>query len=195
MCIRDRLSVAAGLALVVGGCGGGRPAPPPSAATLVGAGNAAIRQGDYNAATQLFQQAIQRDPSNATAYYDLGTVFQSERRNSDALAQYAKALAYDPKMVPAIFNQATIYAVHNAPLAIFLYQRIISLQPHAPTAYLNRGLLEDAQGDKSRAGADLRMALAQDPTLRSRIPAAAASDLTLRPPSPRSGTPTTAPSS
>jgi hypothetical protein len=69
------------------------------------------------------------------ATHDLGTVFQAENRNGDALGQYAKALAYDPKMVPAIFNQATVYAVHNAPPAV-----------------------------------------AKDPTLRSRIPAAVAPD-------------------
>jgi tetratricopeptide (TPR) repeat protein len=149
---------------------------------LLGAGSAAFRQGDYNAATQLFQQAIQRDPSNATAYYDLGTVYQAEHRNSDALGQYAKALSYNPSYVSVIFNQATIYAEHNPPLAIFLYQRVISLQPHAPTAYLNLGLLEDEQGKKAQAGADLRTAVAQDPTLRSGIPAAVLPDLTLPPP-------------
>jgi tetratricopeptide (TPR) repeat protein len=175
------------------GCTSSRAAPPPNAATLVGAGTAAVRQGDYNAATQLFQQAIQREPANATAYYDLGTVYQAENRNSDALGQYAKALVYDPKMVSAIFNQATIYAVHNPSLAIFLYKRVTFLQPHAATAYLNLGLLEHAQGDKTHAGADLRTAVAQDPTLRSRIPASAAPDLALPPPRARPGAPTTAP--
>jgi Tfp pilus assembly protein PilF len=164
---------------------------------MIGAGSAAFRQGDMNAATQLFQQALQRDPTNATAHYDLGAVFQAQNLNSQALGEYAKALSYQPNFVSVIFNQATIYAVHNPPLAIYLYNRVISLQPRAPTAYLNLGLLEDAQGSKARAGADLRAALALEPSLRSKIPAAVAPDLKLPPPkttSHPSATTTTTPS-
>jgi tetratricopeptide (TPR) repeat protein len=187
-------AVAATAAVTLGACGA-KATPPPSIATLLGAGSTAFKQGDYSAATQLFQQAIVRDSGNATAHYDLGTAYQAENRSSDALAQYAKAVTYDPTLVSAIFNQATIYSAHNRPLAIYLYQRVISLQPNAATAYLNLGLLEDEQGDKARAGVDLRTAVAQNPRLRSQIPTAVAPDLKLPAPPRRPGrtVPTTAP--
>jgi tetratricopeptide (TPR) repeat protein len=168
----------AAVAAALCACGGGAGSPP-SVATLLGAGSSAFTEGHYKVASQLFQQAIGRDPSNASAHYDLGTVYQAEHLASGALAQYAEALTYDPRLVPAIFDQATIYAAHNRLLAIFLYERVIALQPNAPTAYLNLGLLEAEQGDKVRAGADFRTALAQDPALHSLIPTAVTPDLDL----------------
>jgi Flp pilus assembly protein TadD len=106
--------VAATAAVTLAACGG-TATPPPSIAALLGAGSTAFKQRDYNAATQLFQQAVERDPGNATAHYDLGTAYQAENSSSDALAQYAKAVTYDPTLVSAIFNQATIYSAHNRP--------------------------------------------------------------------------------
>lgn len=85
-------------------------------------------------------------------------------------------------MVPAIFNQAVVNSGHDVPLAVFLYRRVISLQPDSPTAYLNLGLLEAQQGQPTEAGVDLRKAIQLDESLRTRIPAGDAHDLSLPPP-------------
>jgi tetratricopeptide (TPR) repeat protein len=184
------------LTLVLGGGSGACSSshgPGANAATLIGAASAAFRQRDYNAASQLFQQAIKKDPSNATAYYDLGSVYQAQNLDQQAITSYRKALSLAPTLVPAIFNEATIYAAHDAPLAIFLYRRAIALQPDSPTAYLNLGLLE-AQTDaaeQAQAGADLRKAIQLDPSLRARIPQSVLPDLSLPPPVHHQTAPTT----
>jgi tetratricopeptide (TPR) repeat protein len=169
---------------ILAGCGGpGTPSTSPADfSTLVGAGRAAFRQGDYNAASQLFEQALAKSPDDPTAHYDLGSVYQAENLDKQALTEYAKALAKDPTFVPAIYNEATIYAAHDVPLAIFLYRKVIHIQPNSPTAYLNLGLLEDQQGQHAQAGADLRQAVALDATLHNQIPPNVVADLALPPP-------------
>jgi Flp pilus assembly protein TadD len=165
-------------------------------ATLLGAGTAAYNQADYNAATQLFEQATERAPTDAAARYDLGLAYQGEHRDADALVQYRKALSYDPTLVSAIFNEATIYGIHDTPLAIFLYRKVISLQAKSPTAYLNLGLLEAQDGQPAPAGADLRQAVRLEPALRARIPPSVVPDLSLPPPGAASRrVPTTSPAS
>jgi tetratricopeptide (TPR) repeat protein len=158
---------------------------------LLGAGSTEFRQGDYNAAYQLFQQAIERDPTDAMAHYDLGALYQAQHRDTSALAEYALALQRVPDLVPAIFNQATIDAARDAPLAAFLYRKIISIQPNSPTAYLNLGLLEAHQGEPAQSGADLRQAVHLDGSLRAQIPASVAADLAL--PSPKHNAPPAGP--
>jgi Flp pilus assembly protein TadD len=172
-----------GISAALAGCGASSaPQPQPSESVLLGAGSTEFRHGDYNAAGQLFQQAITRDPGDATAYYDLGTTYQAENRVRPAVKEYRLALRYNPSLVPAIFNEATIESVHDVPLAIFLYHEAISLQPNSPTAYLNLGLLEAQQGERAFAGVTLRKALQLDESLRARIPRSVAPDLTLPPP-------------
>jgi Tfp pilus assembly protein PilF len=168
-----RWLLVAALATVVatGACGGTAP-PPASIAATLGAGTDLVQQGNYAAAEQLFQQVIKRDPDNVAAYYDLGVAYQEQDETSNALVSYRRALALDPKYVPAIFNQAVLYSRTQPSLAVFLYQKTISLQPDAPTAYLNLGLLEAQSGARAEAGRDLSEAVRLQPSLAGRIPAA-----------------------
>lgn len=190
-CPRIRVTLTIGVLSALAGCGGSStPQPRPSESVLLGAGTTEFRHGDYNAASQLFQQAITRDPSSATAHYDLGTVYQAEHQVGPALREYRLALQNSPNLLPAIFNEATIESAHDVPLAVFLYREVISLQPSSPTAYLNLGLLEAQQGERALAGVDLRKAVQLDKSLRARIPRSVALDLTLPPPKTTSPSPT-----
>jgi tetratricopeptide (TPR) repeat protein len=151
---------------------------PASFATLVGAGSDLLRSGNLNAAEQLFEQAIKAEPTNVIGYYDLGVVYQQEGERLDALREYRLALVENPKYVPAIYNRAVLYEVTNAPLAIFYYRTIISLQPDAPTAYLNLGLLQaESKATLPQALTDLAEAVKQDPSLLASIPAPLRSQL------------------
>jgi tetratricopeptide (TPR) repeat protein len=156
------------------GNGGGGSVPQASIATTLAAGSAALRQGNYQGAEQLFLQVTRRDPSLVAGYYDLGLAYQSQGADSDALVAYAKAQRLNEYFVPVIYNRAVLYSASDPQLAIFLYQRVISIQRDSPTAYLNLGLLEAARGPKlhERAEALLARAVALEPSLASRIPSA-----------------------
>jgi Tfp pilus assembly protein PilF len=141
-----------------------------SAATLLAAGIKAETQGDNNGARQLFQQVLAKEPGNLYAHYNLGVIAQAEQDNPTALQEYGVALATNPSYVPALFNEATIYAATNPTLAVATYHQVIKLQPHAPTAYLNLGLLEAQLGQTAQAVRDLSTAIHQDPTLAKSLP-------------------------
>jgi tetratricopeptide (TPR) repeat protein len=128
------------------------------------------QQGDLNDAAQLFNKVIAVQPNNYVALYDLGVISQTQHDPGTALNYYGRALKTDPRYVPALFNAATIYQTSNPALAISIYRKVISLQPHAPTAYLNLGKLEIAKHQAKRGVKDLATALTQDSSLLPQIP-------------------------
>jgi tetratricopeptide (TPR) repeat protein len=137
-----------------------------------------LRQGNLNAAEQLFEQAITTQPDNAIGYYDLGVLYQQEGQRLDALREYRLALGKSSKYVPAIYNKAILYSTTNAPLAIYFYRTVIALQPNSPTAYLNLGLLEaESKTTLPAALRNLEQAVKLQPSLRTMIPAALRSRL------------------
>jgi tetratricopeptide (TPR) repeat protein len=172
---RDGRAVGAALATitviaVASGCGGGSSGHTASPATTLEAGLKLQQQGKLSEAAQLYQQVITAQPNNVFAHYDLGVVEQASSNPIAALASYGSALTINPKYVPALYNQATIYAATDPALAISLYRQVVGLQPTAPTAYLNLGLLEIKHDAPKRGVADLAKAITQDPTLLARVP-------------------------
>lgn len=139
--------------------------------TLVGAGIKLLGVGNTTAAGQLFQQAIAKNPSDPLAHYDLGVVYQGAGNRRGAMREYNQALRADSRYVPALYNAAVLLSPHNAPLSIFYYREVTTIQPHSPTAFLNLGLLEDqTPALRKQAVRDLTRAVQLDPTLRGRIP-------------------------
>ena len=169
---RSRVGVALVLgAVALAACGGA--SDHESYTTLVGQGLKLLKQGNTAAATQKFQEAIARKSSSPVAYYDLGVVYQRQGKTFQARRDYGLAIHYDPTYVPALYNQAGLFANTSTPLAVFYYRRIIRVQPDSPTAYLNLGLLEAASpGLRTRALRDLAQAVKLDPALRADVPPA-----------------------
>jgi tetratricopeptide (TPR) repeat protein len=128
------------------------------------------KQGKLSAAAQLYQQVITAEPNNVFARYDLGVVDQASNDPVGALQAYGEALTINPKYVPALYNEATIYATTDPISAISLYRQIVALQPTAPTAYLNLGLLEIKHGAPKQGVSDLTTAVKQDGTLLATLP-------------------------
>src|SRR5689334_5406684 len=53
------------------------------------------RQKLYDSAIRDLQQAIQIDPTNAAAHYNLGIVFKDQKKWDKAAEAYSNALKYD----------------------------------------------------------------------------------------------------
>jgi Tfp pilus assembly protein PilF len=164
-------------AVALAGCGGShqnKPENPNSKASyraLLGAGVDLLHQGNTQAAEQLFVQAVAKSPKDPVAHYDLGLVYQQTGDLRHAVVQYNHALLLNSRYVPALFNEAGIYSLHDVPLAIFYYRKVTQMQAKAPTAFLNLGLLESrTKALHRRAVQDLKRAVAQDPAMRQRIP-------------------------
>jgi tetratricopeptide (TPR) repeat protein len=167
----------AALAGSVGACSSGHgstsspTSSPASFETLINAGRLLQGQGNTNAAQQLFQQAINRNPDNPIGYYDLGVIYQQEGQTAQALQSYRQATGDDRSYVPALYNEAIIVTNSNASQAMVLYRRIIAVQPDAPTALLNLGLLEATDNQTADAVSDLRQAVKLESSLAARVPA------------------------
>jgi tetratricopeptide (TPR) repeat protein len=156
---------------VASACGGGSSSgTSANAATTLTAALKLQQEGKYSDAAQLYQQVIATQPGNLYAQYDLGVVRQATRDSVGALSAYGAALTINPKYVPALYNEATIYATTDPVLAISLYRQIVGLQPIAPTAYLNLGFLEIKHGAPKQGARDLATAVKQDSALLARVP-------------------------
>lgn len=165
-----RWTSALAVAVLAAACstGSGGKVTPPSPTPVEAILSQALslqEQGNLDAAKAAFKEVLRRTPDNAIAHYDLGVIAQQQKENPAALQEYAAALAITPTYVPALFNTATIYGSTDPALAITTYRKITKLQPMAPTAYLNLGLLELEAGQQKQGFADLETALRQDPGL------------------------------
>jgi tetratricopeptide (TPR) repeat protein len=165
-----RLLIVVALAALATACGGGSNGQSASPSMTINAGLKLQQQGKLTDAAALYQQVIAAQPGNLYAHYDLGVVEEELSNQVGALAAYGAALTINPKYVPALYNEATIYAKTDPVLAISLYRQIIALQANAPTAYLNLGFLEIQQGEPKQGLQGLSTAVSQDPTLLSRVP-------------------------
>lgn len=66
-------------------------------------GNAAYRNGDYQAAEQAYRQAAEQNP-DAAAWHNLGNTLAQQQRYEDALSAYQEALSKDPDFTAAQQN-------------------------------------------------------------------------------------------
>jgi tetratricopeptide (TPR) repeat protein len=65
--------------------------------------------GDPQAAHDCFRSALELDPADATAYYNLGVVAQDGGKEEDAIGFYRRALELDPRLAEAHYNLATLF--------------------------------------------------------------------------------------
>jgi Tfp pilus assembly protein PilF len=133
--------------------------------------------GNLAAARASYLRAIQLDPQNEFAYYNLGVISQNQGDLVGAESSYRNAISIDPNFVEALFNLAIIRADAGAPEeAITLYEHVIKVKPDDAEAHLNLGFLLIDQGSEARGRAELDEAVRLDPSLESRVPAESPSE-------------------
>jgi Flp pilus assembly protein TadD len=73
-------------------------------------GEAAIEKKDYAAAEPPLLQAVQADPKNFRAWYDLGFVYDSTNRQQEAIEAYRKSVAAKPDLFESNLNLGLLLA-------------------------------------------------------------------------------------
>ncbi|MHB8571329.1 MAG: tetratricopeptide repeat protein [Candidatus Dormibacteria bacterium] len=129
------------------------------------AGLAAQQAGKASEATADYQTALQHDPNNKWAMYDLGVIYQGQNRPGTAEVEYRKALAVDPDFELALYNLAIIRAAIDTGEAAQLYRHIILIDPGNANAHLNLGVLLESVGDQADGSAEIARALQLNPAL------------------------------
>jgi tetratricopeptide (TPR) repeat protein len=183
---RDRrvLGLALVLVLVIGGTlfvrsrDGGTE--QEQAQEAVSEGLAAHQEGDLQAAEEAYRRALELDPQNQFAYYNLGVIRQAQGDLPGAEENYRNAIRIAPDFAAALFNLAIIRAdAGGAEEAVELYRHVIEAAPVeeadpetvrlVAAAHLNLGFLLIDQGDEAEGQAELDEAVRLDPTLEERV--------------------------
>lgn len=134
-------------------------------------GVTAFQQGNYQAADTYFRQAIQNDPNNADAYYNLGANFHRmaklQNRPIDyqqAESYYQQCLARNPNQADCYRGLAVLLAEQNrGPEAIAMVQRWAQISPQSSAPYIELARLNDEFGNKGAAQDALVQAISKDP--------------------------------
>jgi cytochrome c-type biogenesis protein CcmH/NrfG len=81
---------------------------PESAAPFAELARCRVEQGDYAQALTLYQQAIEREPSNASMHENAAMMLSALERHRDAMAQIAEALRCAPESPRVRQTAATV---------------------------------------------------------------------------------------
>lgn len=171
--------VAVGIALALfRGCAPSTPGvlPEASASTLLDGALAKQQAGDVAGARADLTTIV--NSSNAlempelvvTSYFNLGVLAQAEKKNTDAINFYKRALVIDPTYTPALFNLAIAYTPVDANAAIFFYDMLLSVSPKDANALYNKGLLEWNLGNTATGKKLLERAIKIAPALADQLP-------------------------
>jgi tetratricopeptide (TPR) repeat protein len=153
-----------------------------SSESIVAQGINAQQVGSPEAAREAYLAALQVDPRDEIALFDLGALYDEGGLVNQARAYYRQALAVDPILVPALFNLAVLEQTARHPkIAISLYERATRVDPPQATAHLELGLLLLANKRTATKGLnELRTALRLNRNLEVRIPASLRHELGTR---------------
>ena len=143
----------------------------PHRSQLTDAGLAAQRQGDFNKAVALFQQAVDLAPLNADSHGNLADALRDAGDVEKALAAYDRAIQLDPRRSTFYNNRGTLRRmIGRLTEAIQDYQFVIAHpSPDMPMAilsyaYNNLANALDDQGATEQAMPYYRLALQSDPS-------------------------------
>jgi serine/threonine protein kinase/Tfp pilus assembly protein PilF len=124
-----------------------------------------LMQKNPDRAETLFIRALQMDPNNIRARFELGSFYFTTRNYPKAIEAYQNVIKREPDFHRAVFNLAFIYASkQDYAMAEQMYERVIDLSPpYADEAHFNLAVIQSKQGRKTQSIANLEKALAMNP--------------------------------
>jgi tetratricopeptide (TPR) repeat protein len=142
--------------------------------TSQGKNNAGVKlyqSGQYQLASQQFIQALNQDPKNADAYYNLASTYHQVGRTTKSVAEldqaeiyYNKCLDFNPNHRDCYRALAVLLVDKNQPdKAQTLLTRWYQENPSNPAPKVELARLREEFGDKAGAKEYLQQALSTDP--------------------------------
>ncbi len=130
----------------------------PGDVAILGSIGAVLRkQGFLGEALTVLDQVVAAEPRHAAAWLERGYVLDAQRDDAAATDSYARALALDPTLSPALGKLSDAAARRgDAVVAQGFAQRALALNPHEPSAVFAMALLAVEARDGARAEALLR---------------------------------------
>jgi serine/threonine protein kinase/cytochrome c-type biogenesis protein CcmH/NrfG len=113
----------------------------------------------------LLLKALQKDPNNVRARFELGSLYLARHDYSKAIRTYRNVIGRDPQFHRAMFNLAYAYASKKEySRAEQMYRRVIELSPpYEDEALFNLAIVQAKQGKTNQSIASLEKALIMNP--------------------------------
>ncbi len=113
----------------------------------------------------LVRQALKHAPDSARVWNNLGTLEQNAGQHAEALEAFNQAIKVDPDYALSYKNRGTFYLQQLArpTAALSDLDRAIALQPDLVIAWLERGNVRAAMGQKQLAAEDYSEAIRRKP--------------------------------
>ena len=121
-------------------------------------------QGNYDAALEKQNKAVELDPKNAYAHLQRGITFKAKQNPQAAIEDYNAALKLKPGYAIVYYNRGNAYvALNDDVTALADFSKAIELDPKSYLAFNNRGCLYRRQGAFDLAIADFNSSLSIKP--------------------------------
>lgn len=99
---------------------------------------------DFAGAEQAYRRAIELDPENASAYFNLGLLQQKLGQRRDALKSYKRTLELEPRHAWAHYQEGTIYHAQGRDSAAKkAYAKALAVDPALGNPEVNPHLIEN----------------------------------------------------
>jgi Flp pilus assembly protein TadD len=119
----------------------------------------------YNEAETAFRKAIELDPSDANACYNLGILLKDQKRYAEAEAAFRKAIELGPSDAKARYNLGVLLEdLKRYGEAEAAFRKAIELDPSLTKAYSNLGILLRILKRYDKAEAAYRKAIELNPS-------------------------------
>ncbi|HET8967728.1 MAG TPA: tetratricopeptide repeat protein [Candidatus Acidoferrum sp.] len=116
----------------------------------------AMRAGDLSRAGDGFESVVKSSPQFAEAYLNLGLVREEQRRHSDAIANFKKALQLKPRLRGAnLFLGVAEFRSNQLDAAILALKKEVAASPKDANAWMWLGVVQLEKGDGPSAAAAL----------------------------------------
>lgn len=125
---------------------------------------ALVGMGNIGGAIEAGELAVSADPTDASAFNNLGRAYLEAGRPADAASSFITAIRRAPGDPSPHFNLACMHIVAGEPAsALPLLQRTVSLDPDYPGARTQLAVVHGMLGSYGEAGHEAEMALAANP--------------------------------
>ena len=102
--------------------------------------NSMHKQGTSNKTRTIFDDAIERNPKDATAWYNKGVALVNLGKYFEAINCFGKATAINPKDAATLYNKGVVlFTLGKYPEAIKYYDKSLKLNPEYTDALNNKG--------------------------------------------------------
>ncbi len=131
--------------------------------TLLNQAYDALMNGQLEAATTLYKQAIARDKNNSSALFGLATIYQRNKNTAQARAIYTSLLSRDPGNQEALNNFLMLVAEESPEGALVELKKLEAINPDFSPLPAQIGMIYARMGQPKKAIRALNKALAMSP--------------------------------